>query len=152
MKNNYFSFSLYSSSRANFNAYAKGAYENYLTIKNNYPTFRCIFYIDKNTTENEWVKKLILTDSKIIYKDNNYKNQKAVLWRFQPLIEGHFDICFFRDCDSRITKREDILIKKFIESEKNYHVIRDYPHKNKILAGMWGVKKTNTQMSNCIKE
>jgi len=148
----YFAFSLYSSNRANFNSYAKGAYENMITIKNNYPDFKCLFFIADDCLENEYVKRILESDSEVILKKNESRNQKSVLWRFDPLINDNFDICFFRDCDSRITKREDNLIKLFIKSDKNFHVIRDYPHKRKILAGMWGVKKTTPDMKKCIED
>lgn len=148
--NNYFSFSLYKSDRANFDHYANGALINYQTIKQKYPNFKCRFYIDDKTIDNKYVKMLLDTDAEIILKENIYNAQKAVLWRFQPLIDDDFNVCFFRDCDSRITEREDNLIKLFLESDKSFHVIRDYPHKNKILAGMWGVKKTTNDMEKCI--
>ena len=148
----YFSFSLYSSNRANFNVYAKGAYENYLTISEKYPDFKCLFYIDDTCLDNEYVKKLIDSNSEVIVKNNPYKNQKAVLWIFEPLITGEFYVCFFRDCDSRIKPREEKLINLFLESDKSFHVMRDAPHQRKILAGMWGVKKTTPKMKECIQD
>jgi hypothetical protein len=103
--------------------------------------------------DNEHVQLLLESDAEIILKNNIYSAQKAVLWRFQPLIDDDFDICFFRDTDSRITEREDHLINLFLESDKSFHVIRDHPHhKTLILAGMWGVKKTNDNMKKCITD
>jgi hypothetical protein len=147
---NLFSFSLFESGRNNFDMYAYGAIENYYLIRNKYPNFKARYYIQIDKIQNKYVKELMKTDAEIVFKENHYPNQKGVLWRFQPLIEGNFNICFFRDCDSRIMEREDKLNILCINSNKKYHVIRDKPHNNKILAGMWGVKSTNKEMSKCI--
>jgi hypothetical protein len=154
MKNKkiYFSFSLYESTRENFDYYARGAVENYNIIKLKYPEAKCVFYIDDKKIENKYVQYILSTDSIIYMKKNTNTNQIPVIWRFEALFDiKDYDVVFFRDTDSVITKREDNLIEEFLNSDKKCHVIRDYPHKTQnILAGMWGLKFYNEDIKKII--
>jgi len=62
-------------------------------------------------------------------------------WRFFPLSEN-VDYFISRDCDSRISERDEIAVSEWIESNKSFHIIRDHPvgHSWVINAGMWGGK------------
>ena len=46
-----------------------------------------------------------------------------------------------RDCDSRISDREVSAINEWLNSDKDFHIMRDHPyHSISILAGMWGCR------------
>ena len=55
-----------------------------------------------------------------------------------------------RDTDSRLNRREKAAVDEWLESDKDFNILRDHPHHQiEILAGMWGVR--NGLISN-IKE
>ena len=64
------------------------------------------------------------------------------LWRFRPLADQQVERFISRDCDSRISIRDEIAVNEWINSEKKFHIIRDHPkgHRYLINAGMWGAK------------
>ena len=92
----------------------------------------------KEFNEEKNIKSINMTGSKI----------PGEFWRFlaNDLNEGGYTI--FRDCDSRISEREELAVKEWIESGKILHVMRDHPYhkiplgagKMGMLAGMWGIK------------
>lgn len=72
-------------------------------------------------------------------EDNGYINS---MWRFLPMDEPNLKYYICRDCDSRISERDVIAVNEWIESDKDFHIIRDHPigHYWPINAGMWGAK------------
>ena len=84
---------------------------------------------------------------KWITLENKYQqirnwNQTIRMWRFLPIDHPEVELMICRDCDSLITEREKITINEWLNSEKQFHIMRDHPgHRNKILAGMWGMRK-----------
>jgi hypothetical protein len=46
-----------------------------------------------------------------------------------------------RDTDSRLSNREKLAVDEWLESDKDFHIMRDHPyHNTEILGGMWGVR------------
>ena len=69
----------------------------------------------------------------------------AMNWRFFTTIDPQVNIAFSRDLDSKITHRELAAIRQFLNSTKEFHIMRDHPHHHvDILGGMWGIKLTPT--------
>lgn len=65
-----------------------------------------------------------------------------MLDRFKPIDDPDVEILFVRDADSRINARDEWCIREFIQSDKQFHVIRDHPyHTSLIMGGLWGIKK-----------
>ena len=64
------------------------------------------------------------------------------LWRFRPITENNVVYFISRDCDSRISLRDEIAVNEWIESNKSFHIIREHPigHGWVMNAGMWGAK------------
>jgi hypothetical protein len=63
----------------------------------------------------------------------------AMFWRF--LAADSNDIMISRDTDSRLCHREKAAVDAWLESDKDFHIMRDHPyHKTEILGGMWGVR------------
>lgn len=50
----------------------------------------------------------------------------GVFWRFAPMFESPDNIVVVRDSDSRITIREQQAVNEWIQSDKNFHVIKDH--------------------------
>lgn len=62
--------------------------------------------------------------------------------RFDPLGDKSVELFLSRDCDSRPSKREQFAVTEWIDSGKDFHIMRDHPrHGNyPILAGMFGAR------------
>jgi hypothetical protein len=64
-----------------------------------------------------------------------------MFWRFLPASESNVSVMISRDCDSRLSLREKLAVDEWLNSDKNFHIMRDHPcHGIEILGGMWGVK------------
>lgn len=116
-----------------------GALRNIEQVKKYLPGWICRFYIDKNSDQNliETIKgdnvEVILVDSKDSFH--------GMFWRFWASEEEEVDVFLSRDCDSRITEREVTALNEWLESDKDFHIMRDHPyHQVPILGGMWGCR------------
>jgi len=94
-----------------------------------------------NTVPKDILNKLEEFGVKLINtnEDNGFFGS---LWRFRPINENDVDYFISRDCDSRISLRDEIAVNEWIESNKTFHVLREHPigHGWAINAGMWGAK------------
>jgi len=65
----------------------------------------------------------------------------GMFWRFYPCSDPEVSIMISRDTDSRLNEREKYAVEDWLESGKNFHIMRDHPyHGTEILGGMWGCK------------
>jgi hypothetical protein len=116
-----------------------GALRNIEGVKKYFPNWICRFYIDKNckpelieTIKGENVE-VVLVESKDSFH--------GMFWRFWAVEESDVDIFLSRDCDSRFSDREVSAINEWLESDKDFHIMRDHPyHTVPILGGMWGCR------------
>ena len=116
-----------------------GALKNIELSKEYYPGWICRFYIDSNSKKEliNTIKgdniELVLVDSKDSFH--------GMFWRFWASEDPEVDIFISRDCDSRFSDREVYAIKEWLESDKDFHIMRDHPyHTVPILGGMWGFR------------
>lgn len=120
--------------------YWAGAIRNIEQVSKYFPGWICRFYIDKNckkelidTIKGENVE-VILVDSKDSFH--------GMFWRFWAAEDPEVDIFLSRDCDSRFSDREVSAINEWLESDKDFHIMRDHPyHTVPILGGMWGCRR-----------
>ena len=64
-------------------------------------------------------------------------------WRFLPIFENDIEVLIIRDSDSIFTDREVSLVNKWLETDFDFHIIRDHQlHMSPILAGMFGIKQS----------
>lgn len=132
---NVISFSLYGTNPL----YWYGAIENIKLSKTIYPNFICRFYIDKESPE--YLKSMIVGDNVETIYMNNKGGTIGMFWRFLAAADNDVDIFLSRDTDSRLSIREQSAVKEWIESDKNFHIMRDHPnHRAYMLGGMWGCK------------
>jgi len=110
-----------------------------------YPDFECWFYIHQDTVPTETIESLRqFPNTKIIFKQGDLNVIKPMMWRFEAIDDPNVDIVLSRDTDSRLCAREKIAVDKWLESTKNFHIMRDHPyHTVPILAGMFGCRKLN---------
>jgi hypothetical protein len=119
--------------------YWVGALKNIEQVKEYFPGWICRFYIDDNSDE-----KLIETikgDNVEVILVNSKDSFHGMFWRFWASEDPEVDFFLSRDCDSRFSDREISAIKEWLESDKNFHIMRDHPyHTVPILGGMWGCR------------
>lgn len=67
------------------------------------------------------------------------EDQTATFWRFGVFEDLSYDYYLIRDTDSRLCPREIAATNQWIESGKDFHLMRDHPfHNVPVLAGLWG--------------
>jgi len=133
---NVISFSVW----GNSSAYFFGLLDNIIMIKYQMPTFQCWVY--HNNSLPLIIKNCILKlgNTKLISM-NNTNDKRNSLWRFLPAFDPKVNICLVRDTDSRIEMKELKCIIEWLQSDKDFHIMRNHPmHRRKILAGMWGCR------------
>lgn len=119
--------------------YWVGALKNIEQVKEYFPDWICRFYIDKDCNQDliDTIKgdnvEVILVDSKDSFH--------GMFWRFWASEDENVDIFLSRDCDSRFSNREINAIKEWLDSDRDFHIMRDHPyHTVQILGGMWGCR------------
>ena len=67
----------------------------------------------------------------------------SMMWRFTACDDEDVECFISRDTDSRLSLREKEAVDEWLESDKNFHIMRDHPyHVTAIMGGMWGMKRT----------
>jgi len=76
------------------------------------------------------------------------------LWRFRVIMDDNVEYYISRDCDSRISLPDEIAVNEWIESGKNFHILREHPigHRWVINAGMWGAKSGSIPNFNVLMD
>lgn len=150
---NYLSFSLWGDKPL----YNVGAIRNSELVKTVYPNWKMVLYYD-HTAPQETIDQLIKND--VLCIDMTDSNIYGPFWRFLACDIEDADYVCLRDCDSRISEREYLAVKEWIESGKSLHVMRDHPghyipfgnDRPGILAGMWGINAKRIQMTDMVIE
>lgn len=140
--------------------YIIGAIKNSIIAKDLFPGWVCRFYIGQSTVVEvpEAINQLKkLANVELIYMQSQ-GNWESMFWRFLAFSDENIDVVICRDTDSRLTKREKSAINQWLNSTKNFHIIRDHPyHSRKILGGMWGgrgdkLKEMKSLINSFVKE
>lgn len=70
-----------------------------------------------------------------------HRRSEAMLWRFMPASEYEVYAMISRDADSWISAREAKCVEEWMQSPKDFHIIRDHCYySQKIMGGIWGTK------------
>ena len=119
--------------------YWTGALRNIELVKKYFPNWICRFYIDGSCR-----KELIETikgDNVEVVLVKSIDSFHGMFWRFWAAEDPDVNIFLSRDCDSRISDREVTAVKEWLDSDKDFHIMRDHPyHTVPILGGMWGCR------------
>tara|TARA_R110000823_G_scaffold224841_7_gene352760 strand:- start:36 stop:683 length:648 start_codon:yes stop_codon:yes gene_type:complete len=120
--------------------YTEGSVRNAELALEIYPGWICRYYIGKNTPL-KIIGRLSEFDNTEIYIMNEPGDWTGMFWRFYSASDLDVDVMISRDVDSRLTGRERAAVDEWLESDKDFHIMRDHPHHNtQILGGMWGVR------------
>jgi hypothetical protein len=133
-----FSFSLYGDNRK----YSDPLFINMNVIKSNFNNFEIYIYYDSSVPSliiNELKKK----GANVFEMTTKYNTAtEKMSWRYGPIFNNLTDCCIIRDSDSVISIREIGLIKEWLNSSYNFHIIRDHPlHNMPIMGGLFAIKK-----------
>ncbi len=118
--------------------YLRGALYNVIVGKELFPEWSMRFYVD-NTVPSEFKDVIRSLDAEILEQENNQPRDRKFFWRFLVASDPEVGRFMVRDCDSSFSIREAIVVDEWINSEKLFHIIRDWhTHTELILAGLWG--------------
>ena len=145
-KNNVISWCLW----GNNELYTTGLIENIKLSEIYYPGWENYIYLHTDTVSAYIIEKLKeFPNVKIIPKSGKIRPTRNMLWRIEPADDPCVKRFISRDADSRITPREVIAVREWVNSEKTLHILRDHPqHYPKILGGMFGLKLDNICLGN----
>jgi hypothetical protein len=118
--------------------YTIGAIKNAELTPIIYPGWISRFYCGESVPT-DIIKTLIsLPNTEVVMMDVD-GDWTGMFWRFYACEDS--DIMLSRDTDSRLSNREKLAVDEWLESEKDFHIMRDHPyHNTEILGGMWGVR------------
>ena len=132
---NVISFSLF----GNNEIYTFGAIRNAEIHKKIFSEWEMRVYHD-NSVPKEILDSLISLN--VVLIPTTLPQEIGRFWRFLPASDDDVNYFISRDCDSRISLRDEVAVNEWIESSKNFHIIREHPvgHTWYMNAGMWGCK------------
>jgi len=118
--------------------YTVGAIKNAELIDTIYPGWIGRFYCGKSVPINIIDILKTYTNVEVIEMEEN-GDWSGMFWRFYACEDS--DVMISRDTDSRLNLREKNAVDEWLNSDKDFHIMRDHPYHNAlILGGMWGVR------------
>ena len=118
--------------------YTIGAIKNAELIDTIYPGWIGRFYCGKSVPINIIEILKTYTNVEVIEMEEN-GDWSGMFWRFYACEDS--DVMISRDTDSRLNLREKNAVDEWLNSDKDFHIMRDHPYHNAlILGGMWGVR------------
>lgn len=117
--------------------YWVGALRNIDLAKVLYPGWTCRFYVDRSSPP-ELIKTISDADCEMILVDP-VETFAGLFWRFYAA--DYADVMICRDTDSRLSEREVEAVNRWLDTDHNFHIMRDHPqHHALIMGGMWGCR------------
>ena len=120
--------------------YTIGAIKNADLALSVYPEWICRYYVAKSTPNDiiQELKQRHNTEILIMHEEGNWE---SMFWRFYAASDPSIEVMISRDADSRVDKREKEAVDEWLDSDKDFHIMRDHPqHGVPILGGMWGAR------------
>lgn len=118
--------------------YTIGAIRNAELTPIIFPGWISRFYCGKSVPKDIIEKLNSLPHTEVIMMDVD-GDWTGMFWRFYACEDS--DVMLSRDTDSRMTIREKLAVDEWLNSDKDFHIMRDHPyHATEILGGMWGVR------------
>lgn len=119
--------------------YTIGAIKNAQLAKQLMPDWQVWIYIGTNVPQ--WCLDELQTMDNVTIKYCDLKHPiPQTVYRFLAFETADVVIC--RDLDDRLSYRGLVATNEWIESDLDFHIIKDHPtaHRTLVLAGMWGGK------------
>jgi hypothetical protein len=137
----YISYSVWGDNKV----YTYGIIENVLDAKIFYEGWIVRVHYNDTVPQNivDWLKTQ--DNVEVVHHPGTKTKASNTLWRFEDLFIKDA-VVLSRDADSRFSDREVKLVNEWLESDKDFHVIRDHKHHMvPILAGTFGCR------NNCLE-
>ena len=118
--------------------YTIGAIKNAELIDTIYPGWIGRFYCGKSVPID--IIEILKTYTNVeVIEMEEIGDWSGMFWRFYACEDS--DVMISRDTDSRLNLREKNAVDEWLNSDKDFHIMRDHPYHNAlILGGMWGVR------------
>lgn len=121
--------------------YTEGVIKNCATVSEYYPGWVVWVYVN-DTVPQSIIDRILAYGARVINVGGTDASAWGMLWRFAPTGDPTVAAFMSRDGDSRFSHREAKLVQEWMDSDKDFHIIRDNKeHGIQILGGMWGVKR-----------
>lgn len=122
--------------------YYTGAEKNILINQKLLPEWETVIYYHPEMIRNEYIDKLSNMGAKMIDVSsfsfgNRHPKDYPFFWRFISFFNDGITIS--RDLDSRISEREVEYINRWLQSNKDYFIIRDHPWHSPVPSGLFGI-------------
>lgn len=118
--------------------YCETAVLNVIRAKELYPNWRCRFYVD-DSVPTPILQRLSQHGAQLIKVTETQAQISGLFWRFLVMDDPQVKHFLIRDADSLISPREVAAVQQWLDSDRWFHLMRDYySHTELILAGMWG--------------
>lgn len=119
--------------------YLEGAIKNAELANIFFKEWICRFYHDSSVPDN-WIDKMTLFKNINLFRVDT--NEYGMFWRFYPMFENDNFIVLSRDADSRLSEKEFKCVNEWLESDKQFSIIRDHirHYDFPMLGGLWGYK------------
>ena len=112
--------------------YTIGAIKNVELSKTIYPDWICRFYCGKSVPS-DIIEKLKSYDNVEVIEMDEDGNWSGMFWRFYACEDA--DVMITRDTDSRLSFREKFAVDEWLNSDKDFHIMRDHPYHNVLILG-----------------
>ena len=125
--------------------YTYGIVENAIQLERLLPDWTLRVHYNDSVPVNivDWLKER--SNVQLIHHEGSECKASNMFWRFEDLFLKDTTV-LVRDADSRISVREVRLIKEWLASDKDFHIIRDHKgHTVPIIGGAFGCR------NNCIE-
>jgi hypothetical protein len=120
--------------------YNVGIIENAKLRLQIYPEWKTVVYLGQSVPSYTISSLNKIENTQLIFMDQP-GDWTGMFWRFLPAFDEKIDTMISRDADSRLSSRERDAVNEWIESDKDFHIMRDHPyHNTAILGGMWGCR------------
>lgn len=133
-KRNVISFSLWGEGPA----YLRGALRNVLLAPDIYPGWTVQCHVDPSVPADfrDLIQRL---GAEVVTHPAGQPLREKLCWRFAAANDPTVGRFLVRDADSVIGTREALAVQRWVESDRHFHVMRDWwSHTDLMLAGMWG--------------
>ena len=131
--------------------YTQGAIRNAQLGNELFPDWKCRFYV--NNIPRNILESLRSIAEVVEMPAGNYRDygrraggaqpENSMFWKIDTYFDKSVDVFLARDCDSRLSQKEKVAIDEWLESDKEFHIMRDHPADcsgTPILGSMWGIK------------
>lgn len=123
--------------------YVHGALINAEMVRFVYPGFIARFYVDD--TVSLLVKKRLTELCAEVIERPTGRGADGMIWRMEALQERGVDFVLIRDVDSRLSRRDRFMFDRWVETDRDYHLVRDHPyHTNPVILCMFNSRRAFT--------